>query len=125
MLLPASTEIERLFRGKSQRLQLTDSLHDFFAINPKYYNNESKNDNVCEEMTCVTKCVQFADDGGSENGMVLFHQDNSSSTRSLTSIPEESIGLDRTQHTRRPSSDFMHLDRTDHHRKKHSIEVML
>lgn len=106
-------EIANLFETKAHRLQLTESLQDFFAINPKYHNNrESGFDSPS------TKTVRFVIDSDSLNDMIIFH-DLSASARSLTSIPEESIGLDHTQHARLPTTEVSctELDTTGHHRR--------
>lgn len=113
MIPQTPSEIENLVQGKLRRLKLTDSLHDFFALNPKYFNKRSDNDKP--ELTGGgTKSVHFADD--SDNCSNIYH-DFSASTRSLTSIAEETIDLDHTQHSRRPTSDSRQLDTTDHRRK--------
>lgn len=110
MLLHRSSQLRDLYQNKSQRLELTESLHDYFALNPKmvYNGNNTKQDNKDTK-----KSVKFAD--YSESGAIIYH-DLSSSYRSLTSISDESIALDQTQHTRRASSDVMELDRTIHER---------
>lgn len=116
MILPSTSKIECLFEGKHHRLKLTDSLHDFFALNPKYYNKQNDDDKPASTAasTATTKTVHFAEDN-SDTWSNMLYLDLSASTRSLTSIAEESIGLDHTQHTRR--ADLMELDSTDHQRK--------
>ena len=117
MILQSTSEIESLFEGKHHRLKLTDSLHDFFALNPKYYNKHndgSDDDDKPAPTRSTTKTVHFADDSSDNN---LSYLDFSASTRSLTSIAEETIDLDHTQHSRRASAESMELDTTGHQRK--------
>ena len=113
MLVQPTPEVENLLKGKSNRLQLTYSLQDYFALNPKIYNKHDDNG--------IPKKVRFADDSESE---VITHHDNSSSIRSLTSIAEETIGLDHTQHNRHHSSHLMELDITSHHRSSSFVEIL-
>jgi hypothetical protein len=96
MLLQNTSQIEHVIESKSNRLQLTESLHDFFALNPKSHKRN----------------VRF------ESDMILHDETDRSYSYSLSSIPEESLGLDVTQHRRRSLPDKTSLDATHHHRQE-------
>lgn len=121
------TDLERLYEGKHHRILVHESLHDFFAVRPRYYYDTDEGDaSSCGAHSCGSqqyKSVRFARDGSSDtsgdghsptclwrllnarNGdsdSLYGYEFFSTSNRSLTSIPEESISLDSTQHCRRP-----------------------